>query len=315
MADPAFRRKYSVTCRRSLRHSAKKPDRSEAVLDVKQLEGLQAVACAGSLTRAAEILDVTPLAVCQQLAKIGEEFGQPVLQPYGRTIRLTRAALLFSQEILSAASNSSDECENFQRSHTSGLTLAAFPAAMRGLIPHVAQAMAKKQSGLRLRIREQESGQSLPLLDSKELDVAVIQDWVNRPLPLPSSLRTELILEDVADLALPAHHALAGRDTIEIAEVADESWIGRTPDPVSHDWLTDALHVRIHRPRIAHLAAEYQSQLALVQVGLGIALLPRLGRDVVPAGLRIIPITLAPTRRIYAAYHRDLGNACLCAPH
>lgn len=285
------------------------------MLDVKQLEALQAVACAGSLTRAAEILDVTPLAVCQQLAKLEEEFGQPVLQPYGRTIRLTRAALLFSQEILSDASNSSDECENFQRSHTGGLTLAAFPAAIRGLIPHVAQAMAKKQSGLRLRIREQESGQSLPLLDSKELDVAVIQDWVDRPLPLPSSLRTELILEDVADLALPAHHALAGRDTIEIAEVADESWIGRTPDPVSHDWLTDALHIHIHRPRIAtwrpntranSLSFKSDSASPCSRVSAGTSFLQGCGPSPSPSPPPVA--SMPPTTATW-------GNVCLCAPY
>ncbi|MEU9136893.1 LysR family transcriptional regulator [Streptomyces sp. NPDC048404] len=81
------------------------------MLDVEQLEALQAMARAGSLTRAAEMLDVTPLAVCQQLAKLEEDLGQPVLQPYGRTIRLTRAALLFSQKMnLSSEPESASPC-------------------------------------------------------------------------------------------------------------------------------------------------------------------------------------------------------------
>ncbi|MEU0785416.1 LysR family transcriptional regulator [Streptomyces sp. NPDC006173] len=69
------------------------------MLDVKQAEALQAMARTGSLTRAAEMLDMTPLALCQRLTRLEAEIGHPVLQPYGRTIRLTRGALLFSQKL------------------------------------------------------------------------------------------------------------------------------------------------------------------------------------------------------------------------
>ncbi|WP_327408118.1 LysR family transcriptional regulator [Streptomyces sp. NBC_01281] len=69
------------------------------MLDVKQTEALQAMALTGSLTRAAELLDITPLSMCRILAEVEEEIGHPVLQPYGRTIRLTRVALLFAQKI------------------------------------------------------------------------------------------------------------------------------------------------------------------------------------------------------------------------
>ncbi|MFF0190932.1 LysR family transcriptional regulator [Streptomyces sp. NPDC005244] len=70
------------------------------------MEALQAVARAGSLTRAADMLSMTPLAVCRQLAEVESKIGQPVLQPYGRTIRLTRAALLFWQNMNRTSSDS-----------------------------------------------------------------------------------------------------------------------------------------------------------------------------------------------------------------
>ncbi|MET7746435.1 LysR family transcriptional regulator [Streptomyces sp. NPDC005385] len=66
---------------------------------MKQAEVLRAVASAGSLTHAAHMLGMTPLAVCRQLIEVESEIGRPVLQPYGRTIRLTRAALLFYEDM------------------------------------------------------------------------------------------------------------------------------------------------------------------------------------------------------------------------
>jgi DNA-binding transcriptional LysR family regulator len=42
--------------------------------------------------------------------------------------------------------------------------------------------------------------------------------------------------------------------------------------------------------------------LALVAVGLGIALMPRLGRGAVPDGVVVLPLEPAPVRRLYALW-------------
>ncbi|MEU4171766.1 LysR family transcriptional regulator [Streptomyces sp. NPDC026665] len=64
-----------------------------------QLEVLQAMVRAGTLARAARELGRTPLAVCQRLAEVEAVLGQAVLQPYGRHIRLTRAACRLAREL------------------------------------------------------------------------------------------------------------------------------------------------------------------------------------------------------------------------
>ncbi|HEX5740364.1 MAG TPA: LysR substrate-binding domain-containing protein, partial [Pilimelia sp.] len=58
-------------------------------------------------------------------------------------------------------------------------------------------------------------------------------------------------------------------------------------------------------PRIAHTAAEYGTQLALVAAGCGVALVPRLGRGEVPEQVRVLPLEPAPHRRVYAVWHAD----------
>jgi DNA-binding transcriptional LysR family regulator len=53
------------------------------------------------------------------------------------------------------------------------------------------------------------------------------------------------------------------------------------------------------------MADEYATQMALVAAGLGCAIVPRLGRDHVPAGVAVVPIRPRQTRRIYVIWRTD----------
>ncbi|MFF4583703.1 LysR substrate-binding domain-containing protein [Streptomyces sp. NPDC001373] len=278
------------------------------MFDLDQLLALQAVAREGSLSRAAQTLHLTPSAISQRLAKLEKEIGQTLLQPHGRSVRLTPAAQLLVQHasrILSLVHRTRAELENHRGLVTGDLSMAAFPTAIRGLLPAALRSLAREHPDLQLRIHEQEPEKSLPLLTRSVIDVAIVQDWGSRPLPLPADIRTQHLLEDTADLALPANHPLAHRTALDITEIANQPWIAWTSGTLCHDWLLDVLRAHHHQPRIAHTSAEYPSQLALVQAGLGIALTPRVGRGPVPDQVTVIPVSPAPVRRIYAAYRQD----------
>jgi DNA-binding transcriptional LysR family regulator len=59
-------------------------------------------------------------------------------------------------------------------------------------------------------------------------------------------------------------------------------------------------------PVIAHTAMEFDSHLALVAAGLGIALVPRLGRSPLPDGTRAIPVVdPVPEREVIALWRRS----------
>jgi DNA-binding transcriptional LysR family regulator len=63
-------------------------------------------------------------------------------------------------------------------------------------------------------------------------------------------------------------------------------------------------------PRIAHTAMEFDSHLALVRAGLGIALIPRLGRQ--PLGDRLAAVPAhdpEPTRDVIAVHRRSMTES------
>ncbi len=55
-------------------------------------------------------------------------------------------------------------------------------------------------------------------------------------------------------------------------------------------------------PEVAYSVAEYQTQLAMLARGIGIGLLPRLGRGPLPHGVVAVPLQPTPSRRLYAVW-------------
>ena len=54
--------------------------------------------------------------------------------------------------------------------------------------------------------------------------------------------------------------------------------------------------------------AEYATQLSLVSAGFGVALIPRLGRDPVPPGVRLVRITPTLARHVYVVWRAETSK-------
>lgn len=281
------------------------------MLNLERLRALHAVATHGSLNAAAGVLNVTPSAVSQQIGKLEEEVGEQLLERRGRGIGLTDAATLLCSHAARALSVLSEaEAElDARRSAVAGrLTLAAFATAARGLAPAALQRLQGAHPALDITLHEMEASDSVPMLARGGLDLVLAQDWVNAPLALPDGLHKAPLLDDVADIALPRRHRLAGRTTIALDDLAGEPWITWPSGSICHDWLMHTLRRHGHDPQVRHTALEYATQLALVAAGLGAAVLPRLGRGPVPAGVRVVGVTPALRRHVYAIWRTDTSR-------
>ncbi|WP_326819441.1 LysR family transcriptional regulator [Streptosporangium sp. NBC_01639] len=281
------------------------------MLDLNRLKALHAVSVYGSVGAAADALMVTPSAVSQQLAKLERETGATLLERNGRGVRLTDAAGLLAdhaERILALVETAEADFEALRGEVVGRLSIAAFPTAARGLLPVALSHMRERHPDLRLELFEREPERQVREVARGELDLAVIQDWVNRPMALPEGLSRALLFDDIADVILLESHPLASRTEIELSELSGERWISSSPGTVCHDWLVYTLRSAGLEPDITCRADEYPTQLALVAAGQGCAIIPRLGRDFVPAGVRIIPILPRPIRKIYALWRSDAAR-------
>jgi molybdate transport repressor ModE-like protein len=278
------------------------------MLSLDRLKVLGAVARHGSVTRAAAALHLSTSAVSQQISKLEHETGQRMLERQGRGVRLTPAGELLvshAEPILALLERAEADLEGHRGAVAGHLTLAAFATAARGLAPAALRALHREHSELVVELHELEPDDAIDRVGRGDVDVAVVQDWANAPLALPDRLRRAPLLDDVVDIALDAEHPLASRKSVEFDEIADEPWISWTSGFVCHDWLVHTMRTRGFEPRIAHQASEHQTQLALVAAGLGVAVVPRLGREPLPDGVVFVPVRPTFVRHVYAIWREN----------
>ena len=274
------------------------------MLHLERLQALHAVSTFGSVTGAAEALRLTPSAVSQQLGKLQRDVGQRLIEPYGRGVRLTPAGTLLAERahaILSEVENAESELDR-QRNHVIGdLEIAGFATAARAILPQTVSRLRKQHHQLKLRVSERQPDEATRLVVAGHLDIALVNDWMNAPLVLPDGVQRVLIMNDPVDLAVPADHPLAGRASVELTELSAEPWITWPYGAICHEWLTQTLRQHGLTPEVTHTAEEHQTQLAMVAAGLGIAVMPRLGRGSIE-GVSSITLEPAFSRQIYAIF-------------
>ncbi|WP_199545873.1 LysR family transcriptional regulator [Streptomyces sp. N35] len=275
------------------------------MLDLGRLRALHAVSVHGSVAAAALALGYTPSAVSQQITKLERETRTTLLERRGRGVALTEEARHLAstaQELLAIVERAETTLEERRGRPTGLLTIGAFSTAARGLLPAVLAELAREHPGLDVRMTEVDPHLSIDLVARGMIDLAVAHDWDIAPLPAPDGVEQAVIGDDACDLLVPEGHPLSARDSVQRTDLGGERWICQPPGTVCHDWLVRTLRAAGHEPLLAHQAAEYHTQLALVAAGLGIALIPRLGRGPLPHGVHALPLEPAPVRRLYALW-------------
>lgn len=278
------------------------------MLNLERLRTLDALARHGSVSGAAEGLHVTTSAVSQQMSKLEREVGQQLLAKNGRGVRLTDAGRLLADHaarILSQVELAQSDLEAQRGQVVGELRLSAFPTAARGLFPTALAALRADHPGLRVRSSELEPEAGVAGVIRGDLDLAVVLDWYNKPMPLPDGLVKAPILDDPADVAMPVGHRLADRAEVDLGDFADDEWITWGEGEFCHEWLMFTLRSRGVEPHIGHRAAETHTQLGLVAAGLGVCIAPLLGRHPMPDGVVTVPLRQAVRRHVYVIWRAD----------
>ncbi|MFD7298298.1 LysR substrate-binding domain-containing protein [Streptomyces sp. NPDC059897] len=278
------------------------------MLNLERLRVLDALARHGSVSGAAEGLHVTTSAVSQQMAKLEREAGQQLLAKRGRGVRLTDAGRLLAEHaarILSQVELAQSDLEAQRGQVVGELRLSAFPTAARGLFPGALAALRAEHPQLRVRSRELEPEAAVTEVIRGDLDLAVVLDWYNKPMPMPEGLVKASILDDPADIAMPVGHPLAGRAEVGLEDFADDEWITWGQGEFCHEWLMFTLRAKGVEPQVGHRAAETHTQLGLVAAGLGVCVAPLLGRDPMPEGVVTVPVRQKVRRHVYVVWRAD----------
>ncbi|WP_030686433.1 LysR family transcriptional regulator [Streptomyces sp. NRRL B-1347] len=279
--------------------------------DIKKLRILRALRDHGTVTAAAGALSMTPSAVSQQLSNLARQLDVPLLEAQGRRVRLTDAAhlvLRHAEAVFAQLERADAELAAHARGDEGEVRVGAFSTAVPALVVPAVRALRTTRPGVFVRVREAEAAQAYELLAAGEVDLAVSLA-AQAPARRDPRFTGVTLFADPLDVALPEGHPLARKRGLRLADLADEPWIFGGSGPWS-DITRAACEAAGFVPEQAHSAAGWTAILAMVEAGMGVALVPRMAGAAGHGGVLMRGLGAGrPHRHVLAATRRGAGPA------
>lgn len=275
------------------------------MMDLGRLRALHAVAVHGSVGGAAAALGFTPSAISQQIAKLERETRTVLLERQGRGVVLTDAARELAgtaQQVLALVEQAEVTLEEQRGQAVGRLVVAAFATGARGILPGALAELRERCPELDVRLLEVDPYLAAELVARGEVDLALVQDWPTVPLPIQDGLSRLDLGIDPVDLLLRAEHPLAALGVVPVRRLLGQRWISVPPGNICHDWLVRTLREAGEEPDVIYQVGEFETQIALIGAGLGVGLVPRLGRGPLPPGVVARPVVPEPARRVFVLW-------------
>ncbi|MEV7000525.1 LysR family transcriptional regulator [Streptomyces sp. NPDC093982] len=273
--------------------------------DIRKLQILRTLRERGTVTATAEALRMTPSAVSQQLTNLARQVGVPLLEAQGRRVRLTDAARLVlrhAEAVFEQLERADAELAAYVHGEVGEVRVGAFSTAVPALVVPAVRALRETHPGVTVRVREAEAQEAYELLAGGEVDLALS---LAAQAPTVGDVRFTRVplLADPLDVALPRGHRLARAEEVRLADLAAEEWIFGGSGPWS-DITRGACEAAGFSARQGHSAAGWTAILAMVEAGMGVALVPRMAA-VARGGVVMREVgEQRPVRHVVAAVRR-----------
>src|SRR5687768_8059488 len=253
----------------------------QRMIDAAGLRVMKAIADEGSFTAAAVSLGYTQPAISQMVRRLEQRTGTVLVERVGRNVRLTEAGEVLARHatpVLAALDAAEEEVAAIAGLRSGRVRLMAFPSASATLVPRALSLVKARFPDVQITFTEAEPPESLAALKAGECDLAVAFAYegtdVGRGEEDMDFFVTHKLLDDDVKLALPHDHPLAGRDSIDLADLASENWIAGCPRCRGH--LLQMCANAGFTPHVGFETEDYVAVLGLVAEGLGVALIPDL---------------------------------------
>lgn len=242
------------------------------------------VASRGSVTEAAIALSISQPAVSAQIRKLENEWGMTLLIPDGRGIALTyEGRFLFekARRIYDWEREIESQLTEIKQGKKGRLRIASTYLPSHYLVPQWLAQYKRNYEGVDVEIRTRNSMQSIELLLSCEVDVAVIlkESWDELPI------NRHHLMDVPYWFILPAHHPLAGKE-IRMEQLVEEPFLLREQGSSTRDWLFSLCREHgVKRPQVGIQYHGLVESIHSVRAGYGTMLAPALAvREMVEQG-------------------------------
>jgi DNA-binding transcriptional LysR family regulator len=265
------------------------------MFDFRQLRYFIAVAEELSFTRAAQRLHLSQPPLSQQIQALEQDLGVRLLERDKRNVTLTAPGRLFldqARQILAMADEARTQVAEAAAGFSGHLKLAyTVSVSFHPALPQTLLRLGQNAPNVRVWLSEMYSEPQFSAIRNGQIDVGFVRD-VPTHEDDARALRIDVIDREPLVLALPSGHRLAGRQRVELSEVAGDPFVVQPRE------LAATLYDRVVRlaakagfhPVIRQHAQQINGLLALVAAGIGMALVPASMQVVKLAGVSYVPL-------------------------
>lgn len=259
------------------------------MLSQRSLEAFHATMITGSVSGAADMLNVSQPAVSRLIRDLEHAVGMDLFLRMGGRIVPTREAQELSAEVERAfigLSSIEQAASEIRRGHRSLISIAAMPALSQAVLPDVLAKLHGDFPNVQIELLSMRTQSAIR-------HVAVRQSQIGFTAPTSQKFDIDLLRTYRLPYRciLPKGHELAARREITLADLDGCTFVGFTGTAATGQVLDRAFATRRDPPRIAARSHLSPIVAALVLRGIGIGIVdPFTAADVVAAGGVALPV-------------------------
>jgi len=234
------------------------------------------VAELGSVTQAAQTLNVSQPAVTSQIKKLEKELGLQLMSPQGRGVRLTEAGARLAEDagrLFALERQIETRLEEYRQGRAGTLRIAATYLPANFLLPRAVARFKREHTQADVVFATAGSTRAFELLLRYEADIAFIGGGNRIEHP---ELESQPWLEDEMWFVVHPKHRLADKKVL-LAELAEEPFAMREQGSFSREQLTSLYNLRgLPSPVVGLEMNGFGELIRVVSDGYGIAFLSAL---------------------------------------
>jgi len=251
-------------------------------VELRHLRYFVAVAEELSFGQAAERLHITQPSLSLQIQSLEHTIGADlfVRRPHVKLTKAGEALFARAKPILDQAEEAIQLARNVAQGKEGILRMGIVPSVLLvSSLPKAIRRFRERFPGVELRLLEMSTVNQFEALRVGRIDAGII-----RQPPEKMDYAFEIVAREKLMVVLPSSHPFANRSRVTLSMLANESWIlfPRSVNINLYDHLQKIFRKAGITPNVVQEASVIQTQVSLVESGLGIT--------VVPAGVRRIQV-------------------------
>ncbi|WVV49197.1 LysR substrate-binding domain-containing protein [Pseudomonas sp. NA13] len=251
------------------------------MLELAQLRCFTTVATELNFRRAAERLNMTQPPLSRQIQLLEHHLGVELFTRSTRSVALTAAGRAFfieAQNLLEQAQQAAVAAKRFAQGDIGSVTISFVGSAVYEFLPKVIAEARLKQPQVKIVLAEMNTYQQHEALRARRIDLGIVRS----PL-LETGYATECLVREPFVLAVPAGHPLASAEAVSVQDLDGQPFLmySHAAYPPFNELLTGMLRSARVAPQFVQWLGSSLTILALVNAGMGLALVPRCATSVV----------------------------------